>query len=171
MGQWETDESILNMEVWGYRGHRSSGSWPMLTIDTPSITTYLLTRSTVDGYKLILTSLLVLMGISNRSPAKNLSNFLQGIWLIGNEMSSGFNRMSVIKAEKPRTCHAASSGPTYSICKTIVRVLGVQRVFLWNESGWSWEIKGGQLEKKPVIKQSLLENPQFKPPIFRWFSH
>ena len=47
----------------------------MLTIDTPSITTYLLTRSTVDGYKLILTSLLVLMGISNRSPAKNLSVF------------------------------------------------------------------------------------------------
>ena len=95
---------------------------------------------------LILTSLLVLMGISNRSPAKNLSHFLQGIWLIGNEMSSGFNRMSAIKAEKPRTCHAGSSGPTYSICKTIVRVLGVQRVSLWNESGWSWEIKGGQLD-------------------------
>ena len=38
----------------------------------------------LDGYKLILTSLLVSMGLSNRSPAKNLVHFLQGIWLIGN---------------------------------------------------------------------------------------
>ena len=62
------------------------GPWVVYPMDPAIASGFFpgITRSILHGYKLILTSLLVLMGISTNSPAKNLSFFAGALWLIGN---------------------------------------------------------------------------------------